>query len=250
MTKRITLIIATLFYAISLKASVIVGPITNPNNNHIYYLLSANSWTASETEAEKMGGTLAIIDDASEQGWVFSKFGEYGNISRNLWIGLQETAKEGVYVWVDGSPLKYSNWLLGEPNNILGSERYVHMIRTDNPWGHKGGGWNDLPDVGQPGPPFNVVFGVVEIVPFQSEIFPNPCNKILNFILPLENQQSVVSISIMNVLGQEILSMRDVEQRQGWYQKSIDMGSLPTGTYFVLVNVNDKKHIYKVLKLS
>ncbi len=78
-----------------------------------------------------------------------SKFGEYGNISRNLWIGLQETAKEGVYVWVDGSSLKYSNWLAGEPNNMLVIERYVHMIRTDNPWRHKGGGWNDLPDIGQ-----------------------------------------------------------------------------------------------------
>jgi hypothetical protein len=48
----------------------------------------------------------------------------------------------------------------------------------------------------------------------------------------------------VNVLGQEIVSMRDVEKQQGWYQRSIDMGSLPTGTYFVLVGINDKKQIF------
>ncbi len=241
-------VVVGLFCTLSLQASIIVGPLTNPNNNHLYYLLAANSWTASEAEAEKMGGTLAIINDVSEQEWVFSKFGEYGGVSRNLWIGLQETAKEGVYVWVDGSPLNYTNWLPGEPNNTLGIEKYAHMIRTDNPWRHKGGTWNDLPNAGQPQPPFNVVFGVVEINPFQSEIFPNPFNRVLNFTLFLDNQQSTVNIAIVNLLGQEMLSVRDIEKSQGWYQKSVDVGYLATGVYFVVVSINDNKKIYKVIK--
>ncbi|MBL7992178.1 MAG: T9SS type A sorting domain-containing protein [Candidatus Kapabacteria bacterium] len=249
--KKITFALMAFLCTLSLKASVIVGPITNPNNNHTYYLLTANSWTASEAEAEKMGGTLAIIDNASEQEWVFSKFGEYGNESRNLWIGLQETAKEGVYVWVDGSALNYTNWLPGEPNNVLSTEGYVHMIRTDNPWQHKGGTWNDLPNAGQPGSPFNIVFGVVEIAPLQSEVFPNPCNQILNLRLSIDNQQqATVSIKIVNMLGQELLSIQDIEPLQGWLQKVINVSVLPTGTYFVLVCINDKQQAYKVIKLN
>ena len=54
-----------------LGAAIIVGPITNPANGHDYYLLTPNTWSASEAEAENLGGTLAIIRDKNEQDWVF-----------------------------------------------------------------------------------------------------------------------------------------------------------------------------------
>ena len=59
-------------------ADILAGPITNPNNGHDYYLLTPNTWSASEAEAETLGGTLAVIQNDAEQEWVFSKFGSYG----------------------------------------------------------------------------------------------------------------------------------------------------------------------------
>lgn len=80
-------------------AEIIAGPITNPANGHDYYLLTPNTWTASEAEAEKLGGTLAVIKNAAEQEWVFSKFGAYGGITnRTLWIG--SCKKWGHFVWI------------------------------------------------------------------------------------------------------------------------------------------------------
>ena len=38
------------------RAAVLAGPITNAANGHLYYLLSANTWTASEAEAVGLGG--------------------------------------------------------------------------------------------------------------------------------------------------------------------------------------------------
>jgi hypothetical protein len=69
------------------SAKILSGPIVNPTNGHEYYLLDQASWTASEAEAEAMGGTLAIIRNAAEQGWVFSKFGSGDGVNHSLWIG-------------------------------------------------------------------------------------------------------------------------------------------------------------------
>jgi len=34
-----------------------------------------------------------------------------------VWIGYNELAKEGNWVWSDNSPAEYQNWNKGEPNN-------------------------------------------------------------------------------------------------------------------------------------
>ena len=111
-----------------------------------------------------LGGTLAIINDRDEQTFVYSTFGSYGGAGRNLWIGLRKTKPAGVFTWVDGSPLTYTNWNPGEPNNDLGLEGYVHIMSPDNIHLHVPGGWNDLPDGARPSdPPFATVYGVVEV---------------------------------------------------------------------------------------
>jgi hypothetical protein len=52
------------------RAAVLAGPITNATSRHVYYLLSANTWTASEAEARGLGGHLVTINDAAENEWV------------------------------------------------------------------------------------------------------------------------------------------------------------------------------------
>jgi hypothetical protein len=141
-------------------AEIIAGPITNPANGHDYYLLSQNSWTMSEAEAESLGGTLAIIKNADEQKWVFSTFGSYGGVNRGgLWIGLHRTRPGGPFVWVTDAKLDYTDWGQGEPNNVGGIENCAHMQNGDS----ASGAWNDLADN-------NLLFGVVELPGKASEI--------------------------------------------------------------------------------
>jgi hypothetical protein len=47
-------------------ASVLVGPIENPSNGHLYYAVSRNTWTGSESEAQSLGGHLVTIKDEDE----------------------------------------------------------------------------------------------------------------------------------------------------------------------------------------
>jgi hypothetical protein len=59
--------VVLLFAAIQSHAGIIAGPITNPANGQDYYLLTPDTWSASEAEAENLGGTLTIIRNADEQ---------------------------------------------------------------------------------------------------------------------------------------------------------------------------------------
>ena len=123
-------------------AEIIAGPITNPANGHDYYLLTPNTWTASEAEAENLGGTMAIIKSGADQKWVFSKFGSFGGEQRTLWIGLHRKSPGGAFTWVDGSPVDYTNRTAGEPNNAGGNENCVQMQWDPSSPGR----WNDNGD--------------------------------------------------------------------------------------------------------
>lgn len=131
---------------------VIDGPVVNPSNGHTYYLLSSDTWTASQAFALTLGGNLVTINDAAENQWVFNMWGDHF-----LWIGLNDIQNEGTFVWVSGEALTFTNWSFGEPNDANGIEDYVNMY----PNTFSTGEWNDC-DNGVICVGFN---GVVEVVP-------------------------------------------------------------------------------------
>ena len=52
------------------------------------------------------------------------------------WIGLNDIAQEGKFVWSDGTPNDYSNCHPREPNSFGGRENCVNMFheRVDSKW--------------------------------------------------------------------------------------------------------------------
>ena len=61
---------------------------------------------------------------------------------QHRWIGLNDQAIEGAYLWLDGSPSSFTNWNVGEPNNA-GPEDCVFAIYLPNLSAL--GTWNDAP---------------------------------------------------------------------------------------------------------
>ena len=58
---------------------------------------------------------------------------------RVLWIGLNDSANEGDFVWSSEEPVTYLGFHTGEPNDGYGSgEDYVALN-----WIRDGGDWND-----------------------------------------------------------------------------------------------------------
>jgi uncharacterized delta-60 repeat protein len=105
------------------------GQAYNPANGHYYYSIIVNSWTAAEAVAQKLGGHLVTLNDAAEETFVRSTFGS----STPPWIGLNDAAKEGEFVWASGEPVGYTNWVGGQPSGEVG-QNYVRLVS---------GGWDD-----------------------------------------------------------------------------------------------------------
>src|SRR5688572_15573049 len=150
------LVILSLATVPGARAAVLAGPITNAANAHIYYLLSTNTWTASEAEAVGLGGHLVTINDAAENQWVQNTFFPWTG-DAGLWIGLNDAANEGQFVWASGEPVTFIYWYPGEPNN-LGGEDYAAIRRPGEV--PPTGSWNDTSGLVHPTAP---MFGVVEL---------------------------------------------------------------------------------------
>mgnify|MGYP002640374567 CR=1 FL=1 len=78
------------------------------------------------------GSQLVIINSGAENAWARDKAASLG-IS-TAWIGLNDLASEGTWVWADGSAPDYTNWNSGEPNNS-GNEDCTQLLAN--------GLWND-----------------------------------------------------------------------------------------------------------
>ncbi|HEY4308833.1 MAG TPA: lectin-like protein [Pirellulales bacterium] len=160
--------------AVASAAVLPISPIiTDPASGHRFQLLSNATWADSEAEAVALGGHLATIDSQETQDFVLSTFGAYSGFQHILWIGLYDPTQQtnptdpaANYVWVDGSPITYTNWDPGEPNNAFGTEFWVAMYYPNY---HNPGAWNDwsVQKTDPIGIPF---YGVVQYVPEPSTL--------------------------------------------------------------------------------
>ena len=145
-------------FSVSASAGIVQTE-TNPANGHVYYMLTASSWTGAEAEAISLGGHLVTINNADENSWVISMFGgdDYA-----LWIGLNDVAEEGTFVWTSGEPFVYGSsfdsppWAEFEPGAESSGYDYVNIHMGNHPTSP--GLWNDWPDSG-----INTSHGIVEV---------------------------------------------------------------------------------------
>lgn len=137
-------------YTITANATAIAPALQLVQFGGHYYGLTTQgptTWMNAEAEAASYGGHLVSITDQSEQNFVVNTFLSGVHNYSIYWIGLNDAAKEGTFVWTSGDPVTYTNWQSGEPNNDKGVEDYV-VINWHH--GHKlanspVGTWNDAP---------------------------------------------------------------------------------------------------------
>lgn len=103
--------------------------------NGLHYALSApGSWADCEAEAQSWGGHLATVDGQGLNDWLVQRFGDqtaYGA----AYIGLSDAALEGTWVWADGTPLGWTYWDPGQPDDAeLSGEDHGALGFWNNHW--------------------------------------------------------------------------------------------------------------------
>jgi hypothetical protein len=90
---------------------------------------TATTWAAAQSTCKSSGGNLAIVNNGSENYYIYS-------ITQTaVWMGANDNATEGSFVWADGTAMSFSAFAAGEPNGGT-SENCIQMTPT--------GYWNDL----------------------------------------------------------------------------------------------------------
>jgi hypothetical protein len=99
-------------------------------NRNYYHSLAQYTWTNGRTLCINNGGHLAHIPNATVNEYLYKSAS-----SVRSYIGMHDEVTEGLYQWVNGAPVNYVNWDVGQPDNAS-NEDYIE-IRHDN------GTWND-----------------------------------------------------------------------------------------------------------
>ena len=87
----------------------------NPSTGHWYEVVSGN-WEVAENAAIMRGGHLVTINNQAEQDWLINNFtGLSGHTW--YWMGFNDAAVEGTWVWASGEPVSYTKWAAAAPNN-------------------------------------------------------------------------------------------------------------------------------------
>jgi hypothetical protein len=116
-------------------------------------------WAMARAQCQAIGGDLAIVTSATENAFLTSLLG-----ANEAFLGGNDLTTEGAFVWVDGTPVTYSNWRLNpggidEPNNGGGNYQEDCIVLQ----GQLAGVWDDRPcDSAELGPPAGMHFFLCE----------------------------------------------------------------------------------------
>lgn len=158
-------------------------------NGHYYYLYdvsglaahNVNTWESAQEYCAGVSGYLATITSQEENDFLYDYITRMG--CTDAFFGLTDAAAEGIWTWVTGEAMDYTNWHAGEPNNDGGDEDYGSFFYKNTD-----GTWNDG-RFGNDTSAFLCEWGEYEIAPENRRGEPEPHER--NIVLVLDSSGSM-----------------------------------------------------------
>jgi Lectin C-type domain len=102
--------------------------------------IAFGNWTGAQSVCKGAGLNLITIHDKAQSDALAAVLAAKGLSGQNsaVFTGLNDSATEGTFVWVDGSTEPFRNWASGQPNNSLiggdPSGEDCVVIEADSGW--------------------------------------------------------------------------------------------------------------------
>jgi len=112
---------------------LVLAPTVRSNADTTFELIRLDeplTWIQARDSALNMGARLAVITDHSEQLAMNALLSQ----TDSAWIGGTDVVIEGTWVWVNGEPWSYSNWLSGHPVPLDGTDYLQIRGDMDGRW--------------------------------------------------------------------------------------------------------------------
>ncbi len=144
--------------------SLVLAPITlaeEYGGKEYRWIKERKTQAEAQAQAESLGGHLVVINSSAEQNFVYSMV--QGNTDPSLgtasdgggaiyvWLGGNDSSREGTWVWVNGDPFTYTNWGRREPDNYNNNQDGLALGLENWPFGSSSasayglaGQWNDI----------------------------------------------------------------------------------------------------------
>ncbi|MSQ83937.1 MAG: hypothetical protein EXR77_13820 [Myxococcales bacterium] len=118
------------------NAKVASGPAcdgTVVNGRCFKAVKAAGTWATAEAACKTWGGNLTSINNLTEQQTAGGQASAVCGATSDFWIGLNDIATEGNYVWSDGTAVLVTYWGTNQPNNA-NNEDVVHTVAATSKW--------------------------------------------------------------------------------------------------------------------
>lgn len=116
-----------------LREGITLDTVVYGQNRYALIRLAKN-WHEARDLCAALGGHLVTVADADENAFIQRLIPP----GEGCWLGATDEEEEGVWRWVDGSPVVYADWQRGEPNNGR-RRRSQHYL-----WVSGGAQWDDI----------------------------------------------------------------------------------------------------------
>jgi hypothetical protein len=131
--------------------------VVDPEGDCFIWFSTPLVWTAAKAACEARGMHLAIVLRQDQNDAITGLLGTLPDPGSAAYLGGTDMATEGTWLWIDGTPLGFAPWEVGQPSGGSGQyEEDCLVIRGD-----ESGHWSDRPCGPEPNAPATTSFGYV-----------------------------------------------------------------------------------------